>query len=241
MGIGGLWPPPQRWSCEQGEHARLRGGGTAAVVPGYLGCQEQGWLFSLALCSGQALASIPRQGPGPWGSALPACTTLSFVIIFIMIVICPPVGSVSVQRGGGGERSPAPSLQGWLLLWLHGREAMFQRSAPSLGCLTGSLPAQPSGQEGGLPDPRVSGPRMDVPGQGTALCHFPPLCGAGAVHPPLSRGRAVPHASCDRCTRRGTAGSALWRGGQAAPVCVGSGSETAPGAAWHLGVHKGVL
>lgn len=87
---------------------------------------------------------------------------------------------------------------------------------------------------------------MDVPGWGTACCHFPPFCQAGAARPPPSRGQAVPRASCDRCAGRGTAvcgeqaGRSGGGGGRAAPTCVGSGSETPPGPAWHLGAHPGM-
>lgn len=210
VGIRGLQPPPQKWSREQGERARLSGGGTAALVPVLpcRGCQEQGQLLGSALRSGQALASRPPRGPGPWGTALPACAALSFVIIFIIIIIFPPVVTVSVQRGGGGERSPALSLQGWLQLWLHGREAMFRRSAPSLGRLAGRLPLQSSGRREGFPTHTLQVLGWMCPGRGqpvaislpsaglapciprrheAELCHMPPVTDA------LGEGRRAQH------------------------------------------------
>lgn len=99
------------------------------------------------------------------------------------------------------------------------------------------LACAPLWLEGELPNAHALGPGMDMSSQGTAHCCIPPFCQAGAVHPPLSRGRAVPHAFCDRCAGKGMAASGLSAaagGGQAALTSVGSGSQTPPGclAAW---------
>lgn len=69
---------------------------------------------------------------------------------------------------------------------------------------------------------------MDVPGWGTACCHFPPFCQAGAARPPPSQGQAVPRASCDRCAGRGTAVC-----GEQAGRC-GGGGVGQPRRAWAL-------
>lgn len=147
------------------------------------------------------------------------------------------VGAARGRRGAEPCSLPAglaPALASW-----QGSDVPEVSTFPGPPCREAAFAVL--GQEGGLPDPHTSGLRMDVPGQGTARCHFPAFCRAGAVHPPPSRGRAVPHASCDRCAGRGTAGSALRWGGRAAPAHVGSGSQTAPGAVWHLGAHMGML
>lgn len=138
------------------------------------------------------------------------------------------VVSAEGEEESKAEWSCSPSLQGWLQL--HGREATFPRSAPSLGHLAESQPVHPSGRRESFPR-HASGPGMDMSSQGTAHCLIPPFCRAGAVHPPPSRGRAVPHAFCDRCAGKGMAASGLSAaaGGAAALTCVGSGSQRPPG------------
>lgn len=101
----------------------------------------------------------------------------------------------------------------------------------------------PLWQEGELPKPHASGPGMGMLGQGTAHCRIPPFCRAGAVHPPPSRGRAVPHAFCDRCAGRRMAASRLSAvaGGPGSPDLCGLWLPNTPGGAWHLGVPLGLL
>lgn len=81
---------------------------------------------------------------------------------------------------------------------------------------------------------------------GDSLLPFPSLLPSWCRASP-----AVTRPSCATCLLRQMrwerdggvrgAGWALWRGGgRAAPTCVGSGSETPPGPAWHLGAHPGM-
>lgn len=105
------------------------------------------------------------------------------------------------------------------------------------------LACAPLWLEGELPRAHALGPGMDMSSQGTAHCRIPPFCRAGAVHPPLSRGRAVPHALCDRCAGKGMAASGLSAaaGGPGSPDLCGLWLPNTPGRAWHLGVPLGLL
>lgn len=121
------------------------------------------------------------------------------------------------------------------------------RNFPKVSTFTGTPCREPActplWQEGELPKPHASGPGMDMPGQGTAHCRIPPFCRAGAVHPPPSRGRAVPHAFCDRCAGRRMAASRLSAvaGGPGSPDLCGLWLPNSPGGAQHLEVPLGLL
>lgn len=229
------------WRGEQQERNGLKSGG------------GRGWgssclvLVPVVLCPG-LLGAGPADRfwhPDPSGALTPGGTSHSPSMLCTFFLNCfyyyhyfsPCSDGVSAEgeEGSKPEQSCSPSLQGWLQL--HGREATFPRSAPSLGHLAENQPVRSSGRRESFPSHMLGVPGWTCPGQGTAHCRIPPFCRAGAVHPPPSRGRAVPHAFCDRCAGKGMAASRLSAaaGGPAALTCVGSGSQISPGGLGTLG------
>lgn len=177
--------------------------------------------------------------PDPSGALTPGGTSHSpsmlctFLLNYFFYYHCfCPCSDGCQCRGGGGEQSRVElfSLPAGLA------PASWQGSNfPKVSTFPGTPCREPAcaplWQEGKLPKTHASGPGMDMSSQGTAHCLIPPFCRAGAVHPPPSRGRAVPHAFCDRCAGKGMAASGLSAaaGGAAALTCVGSGSQRPPG------------
>lgn len=203
-----------------------------------------------ALRSGQVRASRPQRGPDPRGHHSPSMLCTFFLNYFYYYDYSPHTPRSDGVGAETGRRvlELCPLRKGLALALQQGSDVPEVSTFPGTPCRDPTW--TPLWQEGGLPNPLVSGPRMDVPGRGTARCRFPPFCRAGAVRPPPSRGRAVPHAFCDRCAGRGTEGQR--RAGRGLSAVVGGVGKPPrvwtpalelkhpPRAAWHLGVHPGM-